>query len=172
VFMTINDERLVKFSLVDGSIIKDYTSMLYDRNAPSDLPAEFWENLGANSAEGNKILDTAATSDHKFLFAACDKGLWVIIDLELDKCVKRQMSTPSQAGKRSITTSVAVSPDDKLLYMVTHTGIVESYDIQAAKAKGMESVPNEYFTKITVDPDNQFIFIASKSGNLYKYDTG
>jgi WD40 repeat protein len=170
--MTINDERLVKCSLVDGSIIQDYTSMLYDAECQSDLPAEFWENLGANSPEGNKILDTAATSDHKWLFAACDKGLWAIIDLELNKCVRRQMSTPSQAGKRSITTSVAVSPDDKLLYMVSHTGIVESYDIQAAKPREMRSVPNEYFTKITVDPENRYIFIASKSGNLYKYDTG
>jgi hypothetical protein len=64
-----------------------------------------------------------------------------------------------------------VSPDDQLFYIVTANGIVESYDIQAAKTRGVKSIPNQYFSKITVDPNNQFVFIASGSGNLYKYDT-
>jgi 6-phosphogluconolactonase (cycloisomerase 2 family) len=68
--------------------------------------------------------------------------------------------------------SVAASPDDQLFYMVTNSGTVESYDIQAAKTRERKSIPNQSFLKITPDPNNQFVFIASVSGNLYKYDTG
>jgi hypothetical protein len=56
--------------------------------------------------------------------------------------------------------------------MVTDTGTIESYDIQASKAGKMLSIQNQRLQKINVDPDNQFVFISSLSGNLYKYDTG
>jgi 6-phosphogluconolactonase (cycloisomerase 2 family) len=78
----------------------------------------------------------------------------------------------SQGTEKSSITSVAISPDDQFLYMVTHKGVVESYDIQEAKFGAVKYIPNQHLTEMTVDPNNQFIFIASKSGNLYKYDTG
>jgi hypothetical protein len=56
--------------------------------------------------------------------------------------------------------------------MVTHTGTIESCDIKAAKAGEMKSIQNQRLQKINVDPDNQYVFISSLSGNLYKYDTG
>jgi WD40 repeat protein len=56
--------------------------------------------------------------------------------------------------------------------MVTGTGTVESYDIQAAKTREVKFIPNQCLVKITVDPGNKFVFIASQSGNLYKYDIG
>jgi hypothetical protein len=124
--MDLDGERIVKCSMIDGSILKDYTSMLYDANSPSDIPAKFWESSGANSPKGNKILDVAATSDHKWLFASCDGGWWAIINLQLDKCVKRQVCELSKDGNLSVITSIGISPDDKVFYMVTNTGLVES----------------------------------------------
>jgi WD40 repeat protein len=170
--MVLGKERLVKCSLTDGSILKDYTSMLYDPIRPTGIPAEIWNILGPNSQEENQINDIAATSDHKWLFVACQKGWWAIFDLQQDKCVSRKHCTIMQSGQIPRPFSVAVSPDDQLLYMVTTSGTVESYDIQAAKAGQMKSIPNQCFIKITVDSNNKFVFIASSSGNLYKYDSG
>jgi 6-phosphogluconolactonase (cycloisomerase 2 family) len=95
-----------------------------------------------------------------------------MFDLEQDKCVSRQHCALLHDNLTSTPTSVAVSPDDQIFYMVTQTGIVESYDIQAAKTRDKQSIPNQCFIKIAVDPNNQFVFIACESGNLYKYDTG
>ena len=146
--------------------------MLFDPERPTGIPAELWHKIGPNSEGENLITDIAATSDHKWLFAACDHGWWAIIDLQQDECVSRQLFTPGQDGQHPRPTSISVSPDDKLLYMVTGTGTVESYDIQAAKIREVKSIPNQSFVNITVDPNNQFVFISSESGNLYKYDTG
>jgi 6-phosphogluconolactonase (cycloisomerase 2 family) len=55
--------------------------------------------------------------------------------------------------------------------MVTGSGIVENYDIEAAVTKQIKTIPDQSFTKIAVDHYNQFIIIASYSGNLYKFDT-
>jgi 6-phosphogluconolactonase (cycloisomerase 2 family) len=95
-----------------------------------------------------------------------------MFDLKQDKCVSHKHCTLGQDGRLPGPTSIAVSPDDQLLYIATNLGTVESYDIQAAEAREMKSIPNQSFRKITVDPDNQFVLIASQHGNLYKYDTG
>ena len=170
--MMLAKDRLVKCCLTDGSIMKDYTSMLYDSETHTDIPAELWDIIGPNGQGGNQINDIAATSDYRWLFAACGRGWWAIFDLQQDKCVSRKHCTPDQSGQLSGPTSLAVSSDDQLLYMVTDGGTVESYDIQAKKAAEIKSIPNQFFKKITIDPKNQFVFIASESGNLYKYDTG
>lgn len=120
----------------------------------------------------NQIHDIAATSDQKWLFAACGKGWWAILDLQQEKGVSRQDCTPDEDGDLPRPTSVAVSPDDQLFYMVTNHGTVESFDIYAAQASQMKSIPDECFVNVTVDPANQFLFIACRSRNLYKYDTG
>jgi WD40 repeat protein len=170
--MIVGSGRLVKCCLTDGSILKDYTSMLFDAKRPNRIPAEMWRVMGPNSEGKNQINDIAATSDHKWLFAACHKGWWAVLDLQQDECFSRQLFTPGQDGQHPRPTSISVSPEDKLLYMVTGTGTVESYDIQAAKTRELKSIANQCFVNITVDPGNQFVFIASQSGNLYKYDTG
>jgi WD40 repeat protein len=164
-------ERLVKCCLTDGSILKDYTSMLFDAERPTTIPAEMWDVMKPSSPQENFITDIVATSDHKWLFAACSKGWWAIFDLQQDKCVSRQHCQLSYDGFLSGPMSVAVSPDNQLFYMATNAGTLESYDIQAMKAGEVKSIPNQWFTKMTVDPNNQFIFIASRGGNLYKYDT-
>jgi hypothetical protein len=146
--------------------------MLYDATTPSCTPDDFWEWMGGNSPQGNFISDIAATNDHKLLFATFKKGWWAILDLTLDKCVYRQNCVVSDQQALSCPTSIAISTDDKFFYMVTGSGIVENYDIQAAVTKQMKSIPGQSFTKIAVDPYNQFIFIASYSGNLYKFDSG
>jgi WD40 repeat protein len=171
VFMILDSERLVKCCLIDGSIVKDYTSMLFDAKRPTDITAEIWEEIGPSGPRENGINDIAATSDHKWLFAACN-AWWAILDLEQDKCVCRKHSTFSQDGQLPVFTSVAVSPDDQLFYIVTDGGTVKSYDIQAAKAVEVKIIPGQCFEKITVDPHNQFVFIANQCGNLFKYDTG
>jgi WD40 repeat protein len=79
---------------------------------------------------------------------------------------------PGQDGKIACPTSVAVSPTDQLLFIVSDAGNVESYDIQAGKTRKVNYIADQWFLKITVDPNNQFVLIASASGNLYKYDTG
>jgi WD40 repeat protein len=162
----------VKCCLTDGSTVKDYSSMLYDAKRPAGILAENWEVMGPKSSHGNCINDIAATSDHKWLFAASNKGWWAIFDTQQDICVSRKHCTPDQTGQLSRPTSVAVSSDDQHFYMVTSSGTAESYEIQAAKAGEVKTTPNQSFVKINVDPNNQFVFIASKSGNLYKYDTG
>jgi WD40 repeat protein len=126
---------------------------------------------GPKGPEGNQINEIATTSDQKWLFAACDKGWWAIFDVEQGKCVSRQHCTILLGPEVTTPTSVAVSPDDQLLYMATDRGIVESYDIKAAKTRELTYIPNEFFMRIIVDPNNKFVFIASRSGNLYKYDT-
>ena len=146
--------------------------MLFDEKRPTGISAAMWEVMGPNSSGGNKINDIDATSDHKWLFAACGKGWWAMFDLEQDKCVCRLHCMLTRDGYTSCPMSVAVSPDDQLFYMVTNSGIVKSYDIQAAEPRGMNSISSQRFEKITVDPNNQFIFIACESGNFYKYDTG
>jgi WD40 repeat protein len=145
--------------------------MLFDAKMPLGLSAKTWEQIGPNSPAGNQMNDIAVTSDHRWLFAACG-GWWAIIDLQQDKCVSRHLCTPAQDGQLSSPTSVALSSDDQHFYVVTDTGTVESYDIRAAKAGEVKSIPNQCFWKMTVDPNNQFLFIGSASGNLYKYDTG
>ena len=47
----MNYQRLVKCSLVDGSILKEYTSMLFDLDAPSGIAANAWPSLGPNNPE-------------------------------------------------------------------------------------------------------------------------
>ena len=155
----------MKCCLTDGSTVKDYTSMLFDEKRPTGIPAENWDVIGPTISHGNCINDIAATSDHKWLFAACYKGWWAIFDLQQDKCVSRKHCAPDQSGQVSRPTSVAVSHDDQLFYMVTSGGTAESYDIQAEKTTEVRSAPNQCFVKINVDPNNQFVFIASKSGN-------
>ena len=171
-FMIVGSGRLVRCCLTDGSILKDYTSMLFDTKRPTGIPVEMWEVVRPTGPEDNQINDIAATSDHKWLFAACDKGWWAMFDVEQGKIVSRRHCTILEGSQVSTPTSVAVSPNDQLLYMVTDRGTVESYDIQAAKIRQVNSIPNEFFMRITVDPNNQFVFIASKTGELYKYDTG
>lgn len=63
-------------------------------------------------------------------------------------------------------------PDDLFFYIVTNTGSIESYDIQAAKAGGVKEIQFERLIKISVAPYNQFIFIAGENRNLYKFDNG
>jgi hypothetical protein len=99
--------------LIDGSILKDYSPMLFDVNTSSCTPDDFWEWMGANSPEGNSIRDIAATNDHKWLFATFKKGWWAILDLTLDKCVYRQNCVVSDRQALSCPTSVAVTTDDK-----------------------------------------------------------
>ena len=171
-FIILEVKRVVKCCLNDGSILKEYTSMLFDPERPTGIPAHVWQVIRPNSPNGNYITDIAVTSDHKWLFAACPKGWWAMFDLEQDKCVIRQQCTLDQDGCASIPRSVAVSSDDKLFYMGSENGIVESYDIQAAKIREVITIPNQDILKIAVDTNNQFLFIASQSGNLYKYDTG
>jgi WD40 repeat protein len=146
--------------------------MLFDEKRPTGIHAANWGMIGPSSPGENEIFDIAASSDYKWLFAACGKGWWAIFDVEQGKCIKRQNCTLSQGRQFPRPTSVAVSPDDKIVYIVTDTGTVESYDIKAAKNREVKSFPNESFMKMTVDPNNQFVFIASKSGCVYKYDTG
>ena len=169
--MILGTGRLVKFCLTDGSILKDYTSMLFDTKRPTGISTEIWELIGPNTPGENPIRDIAATSNRKWLFAACSAS-WAIFDVEQGKCVVREHCTLLQGRKVPRPISVAISPDDKLFYMATDCGTVESYDIQAAKTRQVKSIPNQCFVKITVDPNNQFVFIASKSGDLYKYDAG
>jgi hypothetical protein len=95
-----------------------------------------------------------------------------MFDLEQDKCVSRKHCILGQDDDGPSPRLVAVSPDDQFFYMVTSTGIIESYDIQAAKTRESLSIPNQFFVRMTVDPNNQFVFISSQTGNLYKYDTG
>jgi WD40 repeat protein len=168
--MILEYKRLVKCCLTDGSTVKDYTSILFDAERPTGIPAEIWEIIGPNSPQKNYVLDIAATTDQKLLFAACGRW-WAIFDLQQDKCVSRKFCMSSQGPEPPTPMSVAVGPDDQLFYMVTSCGTVESYDIQAAKTSEVKSIPNQCLVKITVDPGNQFVFIASQSGNLYKYDT-
>ena len=146
--------------------------MLFDPERPTDIPAEMWDMIGPNGQGKNQINDIAATSDHRWLFAATNKGWWATFDLQQHKCVSRKHCMLHQDGQLSGPASVAISSDDQVLYMVTSGGTVEIYDIQAAKAGGVKSIPNQFLKKIIVDPKNQFVFIASESGNLYKYDTG
>jgi hypothetical protein len=153
--------RLVKCSLTDGTILKDYTSMLFDAERPTGIPAEIWQGIGPSSPGQNGIGEIAATSDHKWLFAGCIKGWWAMFDLQQDKCVIRKHCKLFQDGYSSSPTAVAVSPDDQLLYMGTYECTVESYDIQAAKTREVKSIPNQSLVKITVDPDNKFVFIGS-----------
>ncbi len=169
--MNLGYARLVKCCLTDGSILQDYTSMLFDAERPTGIHAEIWDIMGPSSPGDNYIIDIAATSDHKWLFATCLNGWWAMFDLQQDKCVSRHYCSLDQDGKIPRPTSVAVSPDDQLLYMATDRGIVESYDIKAAKTRELTYIPNEFFMRIIVDPNNKFVFIASRSGNLYKYDT-
>jgi WD40 repeat protein len=169
--MALGKDRLVKCCLTDGSILKDYTSMIWDAKVPTGIPAEIWHVIGPKSPKENQISDIAATSDQKWLFAACLNGWWAIIDPQQDKCVSRKHCTLYPNGSIPKPTSVAVSPDDQLLYIATNLGTIESYDIQAAKARAKKSIPNQCLMKIIVDPNNQFVFISSESGNLYKYDT-
>ena len=145
--------------------------MLWDVCKPTGMPAEVWNVIGPSSAEENQISDIAATSDHKWLFTACGKGWWAKIDIQQDKCASRQHCTPDPDRQLPRPISVAVSPDDHFFYIVTDTGTVESYDIQAEKSGEVKTISNQFFTRITVDHSNQFVFIASQSGNLYKYDT-
>jgi hypothetical protein len=161
VFIILGTERLVKCCMTDGSILKDYTFMLFDAKRPTGIPADVWEKIGANSPRKTEISDIAATSDHKWLFAACNKGWWAMFDLEQDKCVSRQYFTLLHDDFNSSPTSFAVSLDDQLFYMVNQTGIVESYDILAAKTREVRSIPNQCFVKIAVDPNNKFLFISS-----------
>jgi WD40 repeat protein len=170
--MILGHKRLVKCCLTDGSILKDYTSMIWDAKLPTGIPVEIWHVIGPKSPEENQISEIAATSDHKWLFVACNKGWWAIIDLQQDKCVSRKHCRQNQDGQFSSPNQVAVSPDDQLFYMVTTGGTVEKYDIQAAKDREVKFIPNQSLMKIIVDPNNQFVFITSESGNLYKYDTG
>jgi hypothetical protein len=60
----------VKYSLTDGSILKDYTSMLFDAKRPISIPAWIWLSIGPNSPGENGIVGIAATSDNKWIFAA------------------------------------------------------------------------------------------------------
>jgi hypothetical protein len=151
----------VKFCLTDGSILKDYTSMLFDAKRPTGIPAEMWEVMGPNSPYKTTICGIAKTSDQKWFNAACKKGWWAMFDLEQDKCVSRQHCTLGQYGYISCPISVAVSPDDNFFYIVTRGGIVESYDIQALETREVKSIPNQSFVKIAVDPNNKFVFISS-----------
>ena len=146
--------------------------MLLDAKRPSGIPVGMWEVIGPSSHGENEINNIAATSDHKWLFATCQKGWWGVLDLQKDKCVSRQHCLFFEDKYYPSPTSVAVSPDDKLFYIVTNCGTVASYDIQAAKAGEKKSIPNQFLVKIAVDPENKFVFIASADGNLYKYDTG
>jgi WD40 repeat protein len=170
--MMLGYKRLVKCCLTDGSILKDYTSMLFDAKRPTGIPAQMWQKIGPSSPGVNYIRAIAATSDHKWLFAPCPKGWWAMFDLQQDKGVSCKHCSEIRDGYIPGPVSIAVSPDDQLLYMVTNKGTVESYDIQAAKPRDVKFIPNQVLEKITVDPDNKFVFIASQSGNLYKYDTG
>jgi WD40 repeat protein len=170
--MILGQRRLVKCSLIDGSILKDYTSMFSDANRPAGIPPGMSQEIWPKITGANNIRDMAATSDHKWLFAACGGGWWAMFDVEQDKCVSRQYCTLSQGGLIPKPTSVAVSPDDQIIYMVTSRGTVESYDFQAAIVGQMKHIPNQHFVQIIVDPNNQFVFITSRSGNLYKYDSG
>jgi WD40 repeat protein len=170
--MNLGRKKLVKCCLTDGSILQDYTSMLFDAERPTGIPAQMWDDIGPSSPGENHINGIAVTSDHKWLFAASQKGWWAMLNIQQDKCVSRKHCPITHDGYITNPRSVAVSPDDQLLYMVTNEGTVESYDIQAAKTREVKSIPNQVLVKITVDPDNKFVFIASQSGNLYKYDTG
>lgn len=58
--------------------------MLYDANTPIDLPAKILESAHPNNPEESEIIDTAATSDQKWLFVAFNKGWWAQLDLELE----------------------------------------------------------------------------------------
>ena len=91
--MALGMGRLVKCSLTDGSILKDYTSMLFNPNRPTGIPVEVWDMMGPKSPVGNEIFDTATSSDLKWLYVAC-RGWWAMFDLENDKCVSRQICTP------------------------------------------------------------------------------
>jgi hypothetical protein len=79
--MMFGNERLVKCCLTDGSILKDYTSMLFDAERPTGIPAQIWDVIGPSNPKVNYIRDIAATSDHKWLFAAEDIGCWAMFDL-------------------------------------------------------------------------------------------
>jgi hypothetical protein len=127
--MNLGFKRLVKCCLTDGSILQEYTSMLFDAERPTGIPAEIWDIIGPSGLGENNIGDIAATSDHKWLFATCDRGWWAMFDIQQDKCVSRQHCTINQYRYIATPQSIAVSPDDKLLYMVTREGTVESYDI-------------------------------------------
>jgi WD40 repeat protein len=170
--MNLEKKRLVKCCLTDGSILQDYTSMLWDAERPTGIPAEVWDDIGPSSPGENKFYDIAATSDHKWLFALCNKGWWAMFDIQQDKCVSRKYCRPCQIGFIPVATSIAVSPNDQLLYMVTTRGSVESYDIQAAKTRKVKFFESCALIKITVDPNNKFVFIASISGDLFKFDSG
>jgi 6-phosphogluconolactonase (cycloisomerase 2 family) len=95
-----------------------------------------------------------------------------MFDIQQDKCVSRKYCRPCQDGFIPVATSIAVSPNDQLLYMVTTRGSVESYDIQAAKTRKVKFFESCALIKITVDPNNKFVFIASISGDLFKFDSG
>ena len=95
-----------------------------------------------------------------------------MFDLQQDKCVSRQHCMLYEGTKLPELNSVTLSPDDRLFYMATNRGSVGVYDIQAAKIKEEHCIPNQSFTKITVDPSNKFVFVASISGKLHKFDTG
>ena len=51
--MVLEYKQLVKCSLTDGSIIKDYTSMFFDLRRPATIPYEIWDMIGPNSPGGN-----------------------------------------------------------------------------------------------------------------------
>jgi WD40 repeat protein len=115
--------------------------MLFDAERPTGMPAHMWQRLGPSSSGENQILDIAATSDHKWLFAAWGKGWWAMFDLKQDKCVSCKHCTPFELQHIGSAMSIAVSPDDQLLYMVTSECTVESYDIQAAKTREVKFIP-------------------------------
>mgnify|MGYP000638904086 CR=1 FL=1 len=88
-----------------------------------------------------------------------------MFDIQQDKCVSRRHFTPDQYGSIHIPTSVAVSHDNRLFYMVTNNGAAESYDIQAGKAGERKTIPNQCFVDVTADTNNPFVFIKSQTGN-------
>ena len=67
--MVIDKKRLVKCCLTDGSILKDYTSMLFDAKRPTGISAARFDLIGPNGPGANRFHDIAATSDHQWLIA-------------------------------------------------------------------------------------------------------